>query len=1437
MPVSRSSVLKSFHPSLAKWFLGRFGQPTEIQEAAWSLISHERHCLISAATGSGKTLAAFLWGINQLATGTWELGQTRLLYVSPLKALNNDIRRNLLTPLSELKSAFADSEQDWPDIRVMARSGDTDQSERRKMLRHPPEILITTPESLNLLLSSKSGRRALLGIKSVILDEIHSVAGSKRGTYLMTGVERLAHLNGEFQRIALSATVRPMEEVARFVGGFLEGQGREVQLAQSAVGKRYEIEIVTTDPDAERNPAEDAWQPVVEDLKRLIAQNNSTLIFVNSRMLAEKIAHRINLGEDTQIAYSHHGSLSREIRFTVEQRLKSGEVKAIVATSSLEMGIDVGSIDCVVMVQSPNSVSSSVQKVGRSGHQVGAVSRATLYPSHSKDLLESVVLSKSIREKDIENVKIVECPLDVLAQVIVSTLACGPWDLDELFELFRSCYSFRKLDREVFDLVTAMLAGRYAGSRLRELKPQISIDMKGNAATLRKGALLSYYMSGGVIPDRGYYHLRMSGTGSRIGELDEEFVWERKVGDVFTLGVQSWRIENVTHNDVFVLPAQKGEMAPPFWRAETYDRDFHLSNRIGEFLEWAEGERSADEFLKQLSARYGIEGDAAKSLNSFLERQRKATGAGLPHRHHLLAELIDSAPGGAPGKQLVLHTFWGGRVNRPFSLALDAAWQDAFGNRADVFVNDDCVVIVLPDEVDPERVLDLVSPNNLEKLLRQSLEGSNFFGARFREAAGTSLLITRNKPGQRLPLWMSRMRAKKLMDSVRSFDDFPLLLETWRSCLNDDFDMESLRLVLEELECGEISVSVARTSLASPFAADVAWRQINEQYMYATDQPDGAGESKLRDDLIRSVMFDDGVRPLLSRDLVNEFESKRQRTRDGYSPVERTELLEWLRDRILLEESEWSELLHGYSEEVIPVERKRLESGVFVYLQGEEGRVAALLADAPDRSVFLEWLSFYGPVSEEWLRDSLGLSGGEEFESLVAELVDDELVVRGMLVEGEENEQICEIQNYEILLRMNRARNRSVFEALPLEALSLFLADWQGAARPSENAEGLVSVLDKLSGLSAGAAEWEGQILRSRLLGYHESHLDRCLMDEGFLWVGTGERQLSFIREEELDLLPEIGAEYTPLEKSVLELLSKGARYSFSKLQELIGGSSKDLEKALWGLVWSGQIGSDLFSSVRKAEASNFELFQKVEQQSAPSRTLRRGRRSRARLATYPGSWYKNERLSGELDAIESLELERERAFVLLDRYGVLFKELLERECAGFRWKDVFKALRLLELGGEVVGGRFFEGIPGLQFASHEALRRLNKTLPESAIYWLGATDPASLCGIGLENLKGALPRRQVGNRLVYRGRELVAEARRGGKDLEFKVDCSDPDLIRIVDTLGSSLDLQKSLRSIRIETINGKDARQSDYLESLSLVWRLHSDHKQVVVEGRVSP
>lgn len=1492
--------LNQFHPLVARWFEERLGEPTAVQREAWPKIAAGEHLLITAPTGSGKTLAAFLWALNQLVTGQWPTGSTSVLYISPLRALNYDIQRNLLGPLDELRKVFETAGEIFPEIRVLTRTGDTPQSDRRQMLRRPPEILISTPESLNLMLSSKGGRSILGSLSTVILDEIHAVFGTKRGVYLMTAVDRLVRLSGEFQRIVLSATIRPLESVAEFAAGFrMTGEPgrpsyapRAVSIVRSEEKKEYDLRIYAPGGVEQRGEGGTIWDRLAEEVKKIISRNRSTLVFVNSRRLCEMLTLKINQDEEQSVAYAHHGSLSLEIRAEVERKLKAGDLRAIVATNSLELGIDIGSLDEVVLIQSPFSISSAIQRVGRSGHQVNEVSRGTLFPTHPKDLLEAAVLASAILDQDIESSKAPLSPLDVLSQVIVSMVGVETWEIDALFATLKASYPYRHLSREQFDLVLHMLAGRYADSRVRELKPLVSVDRLDNTVAARRGALQILYLSGGVIPDRGYFHLRHQETHARIGELDEEFVWEASVGDTFTLGTQNWQINRITHNDVLVLPASPRAGAPPFWKAEENNRDFHFSDRIGRFLEEAEANLDDPDFRERLHRENRMTQESAEELIGFLKSQREATGASLPHRHHLVVEFVSTGPGGAPGRQAVIHTLWGGRVNRPLAMALDAAWRLKFGYRPELYVSDDCIVILLPNEISGEELLSMTPSTQIESLLRARLEGSGFFGARFRECAGRALLLPRAKFKERMPLWLSRLRSQKLLDAVMGYEDFPILLETWRACMQDEFDLESLKQVLTELESGSISWTEVRTALASPFAQSDWWRQVN-QYMYMDDSPRSDKTSKLRGSLLRDLVFSPGLRPTVSRGLVERFELKRKRLSPGYSPRTSRDLLDWVVERVAIPEGEWKELLeamirdHGVdpsssaefqdklvqlypetAKEPLVVAREmltqivgriygldrpvRLESLAQVPFSMEHLGSEGDEEDPEDGADLLgQWLQFYGPVTPRWIRETLGIEDAW-LELALEDLIDSQKVLQGHLITEGDLDEVCDSENFEILLRLGRIESTPVFEPLGIEWLPLFLADYQGLTKPKEGIDGLFNSMEQLLCYPAEAGIWEAEIFPARLRPYDPSWLDTLMQEEALCWLGGEGHRVTFCFGSDLELLQEErekesawlseesnrkGGDLFQAGEGPIDALfsDPDGRYDFSALLRMSNTGEMEIARHLWDALWQGRVTNDTVTTLRRAVMNRFKLpGTAVESQRRPR--LRAGRRLRPvekrEAPFFSGNWHLVPRPEPPEDLLETEERRKDRVRLLLDRYGILFRELLQKEWPALRWSSLFRTLRIMELSGEVMAGLFFDGIPGPQFISHRAFRRLQRNLPEDSVYWMNATDPASLCGVQLESIRGMLPPRIPSTHLVYRGKRLVLVSKRNGKDLLFSVSPDDPDLPEYVAPVRHLLTRKfQPIRRVLIETINGEKAAQSSYLSALRTSFDVSVDYRDVVV------
>ena len=1094
-------------------------------------------------------------------------------------------------------------------------------------------------------------------------------------------------------------------------------------------------------------------------------------------------------------------------------------MKAIVATNSLEMGIDIGDLDEVVLIQSPPSIASALQRVGRAGHRVGDTSRGTLFPTFAQDFLEAAVIARAVRNRDIEPLQPLENPLDVLAQTLVSCTASEEWQTDKLFAVLTRTSAYANLPREQFDLVVEMLAGRYAGTRVRDLKPRLAYDRVRDTVKARQGAAFALYTSGGTIPDRGYYTLRHAENGASIGELDEEFVWESSVGQTFTLGTQNWLIQRITHNDVLVKPARPKATAPPFWRAEGFNRSAYFSARIAEFL------REANEMLAGRDeaalgttlADLGFEGIAAEELVGFLKRQREATGTDLPHADHLLLEHVMSGPGGYTGpdreRQIILHTIWGGRVNRPIALALEAAWQERFPDRAEVFADNDAIVVQVKEEVDPAVLLSLVTPANFEPLLRRSLEGSGFFGARFRECAGRSLLLTKRRFNQRMPLWMTRQQAKKLMTATKGFADFPVMLETWRTCLKDEFDLVAAFDALERLAAGEQNWSMATVSVPSPFAAGIAFGQVS-RYMYADDAPEQGGRSALSDDLIRQAVFDRALRPAIKPEVIRDFESRAQRTRPGYVPDDEDELAEWVKERVAIIETDWFEGVE------IPsgVQRVNVDGRSFIVHPEIE------LGEDPVRQAG-EMLQFYGPRTPDELRVLLPFV---DVEAILRELTDGEDLVRGALVHGSDAEYVCDADNLETLIRFQRAAARPGIEPRPIADLAPFLAQWQGFGGEVTN-DNLLDTSDRLRGYAAPVDFWLDEAFPSRLPGARASSLDAAATNGGLAWRGAGTELVRIGFGGDFDLL-EPDAESGP-EEAVASFKDPRARYTFLQLLDESGVDSETFNASFWDAVWAGRIAADGFAVLDTARLRDYALHGVRARSGGTSLEPVRRSRTRARGVSmgWPGTWYRCEPPAPVADAIDKLEQGKERCRLLLDRYGILTREHANREGGPFRWSAVFPALRLMELSGEVVAGLFFEEMSGPQFALPEAIRRLERLDRSHATFWISAHDPVAPCGLGLT--LADLPHRRAGNHLGYFEGTLALVSENFARRLTIRLDPDHPGLDSLLPNLAILCRRRKRLTP---ESINDQPARVSTYLAALSRHLAVVKDHKGVYFETR---
>lgn len=1473
--MSTATATTNFTPGVAAWFNESFDAPTDVQAAAWPVIARGNHVLITAPTGSGKTLTAFLWALDRFAAGDLATGATRVLYISPLKALNTDIRTNLELPLAALAARGA-----LPPMRAETRSGDTPPATRARLLRKPPEILITTPESLLLMLSSERGRIALATVRTVILDEVHALVGDRRGTVLLTALERLVRLAGEVQRIALSATVRPLDAVARYVAGMHSDPDavqarapRPIEIVNAT--SRKDITLTVRCPPATLGAAAQGrtlWEPLAEDLRTRIESQRSTLLFVNSRRLAEKLTFHINQAADATLAFAHHGSLARELRHGVEQRLKSGELRAIVATSSLEMGIDIGSLDEVVLIQSPPDVTSTLQRIGRAGHQVGAVSRASLYPTHPADFLTAAALARAVQHRDIEPIRLLNNPLDVLAQLIIAFTASEVWPVDALYQLFRDSGPYQSLERDVFMRVLEMLEGRDGSIRVRDLRPRVRVDRLRNIVTAERGAVQTFRHSGGVIPDRGYYQLRHAGTGNTIGELDEEFVWESSIGQVFTFGSQNWQVTGITHDDVLARPTARPANLPPFWRSEDLLRSHHLAAHVGAFLADAERSLSTQSLSGQspsgpslsgpslsgqapsalhrlLSTDCGFDDTAAEALIQHLADQREATGAPLPHARHLVVERVRAAPGGyrtgGDLEQVVLHTFWGGRVNRPFALALKAALvaRNAPGDQdVDIAATDNAIVLIAPHALDPSPIMSLVSADNLLPLLRVSLAQSGFFGARFREAAGRALLLTRQRFRSRMPLWVTRLQAKKLLAHVAGSPDFPLLIESWRTCLDDEFDLAALSSHLTALAEATTTVTVVQTASPSPFAASLAWDQIH-RYMYADDAPDQANEASTPGELLDAILEQPALRPRLDPEAAAEFVARRQRTLPGYAPDSVEDWVDWIRERILLPITEltWRapEAISAHPDIALIEhgEQRWLAHRVLLaallraqLIAPGDIRSFGPIADIPDardaQALTLELLSFHGPLS------AAGIA------ALMPRVPHDVLgeaspLLRGSLIAGNREIQYCDAGNHAAILRLQRSTQRARTRArLPTAAqlLPAFLADWQGLTRADVTADERIAALN---GFAAPVSVWLDDLPAAR--GLSGSELDASLAMLGMTWRGTATRQ---VRIGTSDVLTRLGDPAVPA--SVLAPLFNDpeASYTFSHLQDRQQRPPTVFNAQFWQDVWHGHLADDSVGTLRLAASRDFELAAAVHPGRAGATRLRHGRErvyprrfgAQATLS-WPGHWHLLSAPAPPGDAFDQLQTAREHARLLLDRYGMLCRDLVLREGGPIPWRSLFRALRLMELAGEVHAGMWFEGLATPQFALPEALAMLDDRGVKSSAaetFWVSALDPASPCGLGLDWPE--LPPRRAGNYLVFRKRQLALVIEQHGKRLSRHGDARDQPLdAALLAPLGHLL---RTRTRIEIESIDQKPAHGSAIEEALQSIGRVTRDHRVLWLE-----
>jgi ATP-dependent helicase Lhr and Lhr-like helicase len=1408
-----SDPLATFTPQVRDWFTRSFERPTEAQAQAWPAIAAGDSVLVSAPTGSGKTLAAFLWALDRLVA---EPGRGRLVYVSPLKALSYDVEKNLRAPLRGIGG----------DISVAIRTGDTPQKERAAMLRKPPDVLITTPESLYLMLTSRA-REFLTETDSVIVDEIHAVARTKRGAHLALTLERLEHQAGRpLQRIGLSATQRPLEEVGRF----LMGAGRECRIVDAGVRKPLDLKIQVpvenmSEPDAHDvgDPAIDGWgtaagggdlvgtgmgeRPVTSrsiwpviypELLELVRKHRSTIIFVNSRRGAERLAVRLNElaaeqdGKEgaSYIARAHHGSLAREERVVVEDLLKSGELPCLVATSSLELGIDMGAVDLVIQVESPKSVTAGLQRIGRAGHGVGEVSRGRIFPKFRADLLECAVVAKRMREGDIEPTVVPRNPLDVLAQQIVAMTATGDeWRVPELHDTVRRAHPFRELSRELLDSVLDMLDGRYPSEEFAELRPRIVWDRVADTIRARRGALQLAVTNAGTIPDRGLYGVHLP-DGRRVGEFDEEMVYEARPGQTFLLGASTWRIEEITRDRVIVTPAPGAPGAVPFWRGDGIGRPKELGAAIGAFSREAVELEPAE-----LAADYDLDERAASNLSVFLREQRDATRV-VPSDRTIVVERFRDEIG--DWRLCVLSPF-GGRVHSAWALALSARIRDDFGLESDAIWSDDGIVIHLPDSDDPPSAdLIMVEPDALEELVVRELSGSALFGARFRENAARALLLPRARPGKRTPLWQQRLKAQSLLEVAKRYGQFPIVLETYRECLQDVLDLPGLEQLLRGLHTRELSLVEVETQRASPFASSLLFDYV-ATYMYEGDTPSAerrAAALSLDRELLRELLGQEELRELIDPDALAEVEADLQRASERTRAANADGLHDVLRAvGDLTENDAQARCLDAVSARRILGELEKSRRAVRMRIGGEERWIAAedagLYRDALGAvppgglpAAFLEnveeplerlarrYARTHGPFTNRELSDRYGV----DFGPVLRELERAGRLVRGELRPGGSEREWCDTEVLRRLRRASLASLRKEVEPAEQRALARFLPAWQGVDSAPPGGAGVDRLREQLvplQGIALAPEVWERDVLPRRVGAYSPAWIDQLCASGELVWVGAGAlgrrsgRVALLFREDARWLGPppykgEPPAE--PLHDTIRARLERGAAFWTDLLADLAEAEPAELQEALWDLVWAGEITNDAFAPLR---APRLTL---ARRERAAGRRFARRRRPGA--PQVQGRWSLTAGLFEEAPAHGP----RMRALseVLLERYGIVTRETVLAEGISGGFSALYPELANLETLGTARRGYFVEGLGGAQFALPAAIERLRslRTDEEEGALVLAATDPANPYGATLpwprreDDDSGRRPARVPGAYVVTLDAEPVLYVERGGKAL-----------------------------------------------------------------------
>ncbi len=1394
-----------FHPAIREWFVERFGEPTEPQKRGWPLIGRGLNTLILAPTGSGKTLAAFLAGIDRVARdleanspcsphfrggprgGSDDAPSSphfrggprggspgvEILYISPLKALNYDIERNLSGPLREIQEKAVAIGRPLPEITTAVRTGDTPPDQRRKMAKKPPHILITTPESLHIILTS-SARQMLQSVRYVIVDEIHALSPNKRGVFLSVLLERLEDLcENPPVRIGLSATQKPLEEVARFLGGFDQvGQPRPMHMVDAGVRRQVDLKVFATADDL-RNPEDGSvWPSIYRTLLDMVRMHRSTIIFANTRRVVERLTMGINDLAGEELVLPHHGSVSAPIRRRTEAALKNGDLKAVVATGTLELGIDMGAVELVCQVESPKEVSRGLQRVGRAGHAYRGTSKGRIIPKTTSDLAEAVSVAAGMLEGDVEPIRVPRNCLDVLAQQIVAIAALDGAASEDVYHTVRRAYSFHELTAEAFNLTLQLVSGRYPAKAFRELRPRVSLDRVTGRISALPGSQRLVIANGGAIPDTGEYGVYLSEGNLKLGELDEEFVYESREGDTFSLGTNNWRILKIDADRVIVGHGAAHQARMPFWRGESVPRSAGTGRRMGRLLRTLadKGEDAFDWAIEALP----VDRRAAGNLVSFVQSQTGATGdSGLPTDRRIVLESFQDEVG-AP--RLALLTVFGGRIHQALRIALSALIKQETGIQPETVAGDNGVLFRLPDADAPPPAYGLLrrlTPQFAYDLISEDLPNTALFGLRFRQNAARALLLPGAGPGKRTPLWLQRMKAKDLLQIAKSFDAFPIVVETYRECLQDYLDLDELRAVLEQVQSGEIELSVVERQIPSPFTSSMLL-DFQMIYQYEWDEPKGTAkrhaaptERRLVDELIGGKLGRE-----LDEQAIADLDNRLQGS-DRYSARTAEELYELVRRLGDIPEAD---------------AEARTADPEFIAALLEEGRLVRLSlpnARRSERLVASDYLDEYVRGDAEAILD-------RHFENR-AVIAPDEIaadygfepeLVCGMVARMAEAGDLVEIppapgsqaprytspENLEVIYRRTLASQRAHAKMASSQDYSAFLLRWQHLHPDYQlrDQDGARAVLRQLEGLWLPYSVWEPDILARRVRGFREDFVSQLSLSGEFIWTGHSADpgkpgSIAFLAREGFSALHPLiqrepaDAPTSPELDAVRDSLKKrGASFQID-IALATGLDGRIVQRALWELLWRGEVTHDYLKVVRAGKPAASPLILStskdgegpgVRSSSSPlfsgeGQGVRSDRRqfyrTRSRIAkTFthppernPGRWALLSSLAQhEVDEQESVEI---CARVLLERYGIVAKNLVQRPGEPeLPWASLYRVYQRMELAGEIQRGYFVEGLSGAQFGLPEAVDELTgryarRAEADAQPVLLNSCDPAYL--------------------------------------------------------------------------------------------------------------